>query len=149
MIYRIFDFKEQIEFYEHFKNAHNFGDGDQTDDLHPVFDLILKDLTNKTGLSLEISAARIVHSQSDLDAHDWHNDAQNPEDTGTSYSLLIYCNDMDKENGGLLEFQHEILIPQRGMGVLINNKNPLSLHRSTKMKTLVERKFFKLTFKDC
>lgn len=149
MIYQILDFKNQIEFYEHFKNVLNYGDGDQTEDLHPLFDFIHKDLIEKTGLNLTISAARIIHSQSDVDAYDWHNDAENPQDSGTTYTLLIYCNDMAGENGGLLEFKNEAIVPKRGMGVLIYNKNPESSHRATPMKVPRARKFFKMTFRDC
>lgn len=141
------DFESDKDFYSSFQEVPNFGDGDQTEFLHPIFEYLKLQTEAKSQLKLEISSARIVYNLDDLGGCEWHLDGENEYDSGTDYTLLLYCNDMTVENGGLLEFKNEILCPRKGLGILIDNNNPSSLHRATPMKDKVPRKFFKITFR--
>ncbi|MFN8846432.1 MAG: 2OG-Fe(II) oxygenase [Bdellovibrionales bacterium] len=145
--FRIIDFKEKLPLYEKLGHAENFGDGSQTQFCHPLFEIIYQDLKPHLDFELEISSARIIYNLYDLPAMDWHLDAENPDDTNTAYTLLIYFDSMSPENGGHLEFKNQVVVPQRGMGVLINNLNQNSTHRATPMKEPRPRKLIKITFK--
>jgi hypothetical protein len=139
-------FVKEIEFYESMGEVPNFGDGDQVEFLHPVFEFIKLKTEKDANLSLKISSARIIYSLDDVMGCEWHLDSENEFDSETDYSLLIYCSDMDEANGGLLEFKDEKICPYRGLGILINNSLPHSVHRATPMKTQFPRKLYKLTF---
>ena len=145
--YVILDFGTEKEFYSSFKEVPNFGDGDQTDFLHPVFEFLKAETELKTKLKLQVSSARIVYNLDDVGGCEWHLDGENEFDAGTDLTLLLYCNDMIWENGGLLEFKSGVIIPRDGLGILIDNQNPESHHRATPMLTKIPRKFFKITFR--
>lgn len=145
--YVILDFGTEKEFYSSFKEVPNFGDGDQTDFLHPVFEFLKSQIESKIHHKLEVCSARIVYNLDDVGGCEWHMDADNEFDRGTDLTLLLYCNDMIKENGGLLEFKTELIVPFNGLGILIDNKNQESLHRATPMLIKIPRKFFKMTFR--
>lgn len=142
----ILDFTKERDFYSQFNEIPNFGDGDQTDFLHPAFQFLKEQTEDKSKLKLAVTAARIIYGLDDDMGCEWHLDRENEFDSDTDYTLLLYCNDMTQENGGLLEFKSEILLPKNGLGVLINNRSNDSIHRATPMKIKRPRKLFKMTF---
>lgn len=141
------NFEADRDFYGSFEAVPNFGDGDQIEFLHPVFEFLKAQTESKTDLKLEVSSARIIYNLDDIMGCEWHLDGENEFDTNTDFTLLLYCDDMTVENGGLLEFKNEVIIPRNGLGILIDNKHTDSLHRATPMKNKIPRKLFKITFR--
>lgn len=140
------DFSDKISFYEQFGHVENYGDGNQCDFCHPFFEIVKNDLEEKTSLKLRISSGRFIYNLSDVDAQEWHLDGENPQDLNTAYTLLLYFNSMNADNGGCLEFTDHSVIPLKGMGLLIHNENINSRHRATPMNDFAPRKVLKLTF---
>jgi hypothetical protein len=144
----ILNLENPVEFYESFsQKAINYGDGNQVDFYHPIFDIIRVEVEKVLNQSLIVSSARYIFDQSDLESCNWHNDAENSDDQNTKFSLLLYFNSMGHNTGGHLEFANFKLIPYRGLCVLIFNEDRRQQHRATPLTEKIERKLLKITFK--
>ncbi len=65
----------------------------------------------------------------DSAVYEIHNDSDTPNEKGIQHTFLLYCNDIDQNDGRLLEIGGDIIRPSKGKIVHMQNNFPCTSHR--------------------